>query len=241
MVECREIVDTVKQEAALAGLGDTTAEANMPNIVLDEDGKVCDVCTDMQAEFAKNPGGRPPKRAGLIIAALIGGTGLAITSICVPFVLPALRKVCLPYVPATTIQLANVSRALQGRTGSGPSLVDIGSGDGRIVIQAARSGFVAHGVELNRWLVYYSRWSAWREGVRGQATFARQDLWKSDMSKYDNVVIFGVEQMMSQLETKLEKELVEGSVVVACRFKFPTWKPVKEIGAGVDTVWRYQR
>ena len=243
MLECREIVDTVKQEAALDSLGDKTAKMEIPknNIVLDKDGKVCDVCTDMQAEFAKNPGGLPPKRAGLIIAGLVGGAGLAITSICVPFVLPALRKVCLPYVPATTIQLANVSRAVQGRHVAHPTLVDIGSGDGRIVIQAARSGFVAHGVELNRWLVYYSRWSAWRAGTRGQATFARQDLWKSDMSKYNNVVIFGVEQMMSQLESKLEKELVEGSVVVACRFKFPTWKPVEEIGVGVDTVWRYQR
>ena len=159
-----------------------------------------------------------------------------------PFVLPALRAVCLPYVPATTTQLANVSKALRGRsTTTHPSLVDIGSGDGRIVIQAAKDGFAAHGVELNRWLVYFSRWSAWRGGVRGQATFARQDLWKSDMSKFNNVVIFGVDQMMNQLESKLEKELAEGSVVVACRFKFPTWKPVEEIGVGVDTVWRYQR
>ena len=37
------------------------------------------------------------------------------------------------------------------------------------------------------------------------------------MSKYDNVVIFGVEQMMEQLEEKLEQELKEGSTVVACR------------------------
>ena len=86
-------------------------------------------------------------------------------------------------------------------------------------------------MELNRVLVYYSRYSALkiemyfsilrfaavRAGLRGQATFARQDLWKSDMSKYDNVVIFGVEQMMAQLEEKLEKELKDGSAVVACR------------------------
>ena len=64
------------------------------------------------------------------------------------------------------------------------------------------------------------RYAAVRAGLRGQATFARQDLWKSDMSKYDNVVIFGVEQMMEQLEEKLEKELKEGSTVVACRFLF---------------------
>merc|ERR1712179_88112 len=210
MIERREIVDTVKQEAVLAN----NSTIDIPNnIVLDKDGKVCDVCTELQAEFAKNPGGVPPKNAGLILAGLVGGAGLAITTICVPFVVPALRAVCLPYVPATTTQLANVSKALgvvRSATHPPPTLVDIGSGDGR--------------VELNRWLVYFSRWSAWRSGLRGQATFARQDLWKSDMSKFNNVVIFGVEQMMSQLESKLENELVKGSVVVACRFKFPTWK-----------------
>ena len=100
------------------------------------------------------------------------------------------------------------------------------------------------------------------------------------MSRYDNVVIFGVEQMMEQLEEKLEQEMKEGGVVVACRcvllppplhhlhlvpppgispashhcspgispltspgcrFKFPTWTPVAEVGEGVDTVWRYER
>ena len=231
MIECREIVDSVKNEKSI----------DIPNVVLDKDGNVCNVCTELQAEFSKNPGGLPPKRAGLIIAGIIGGAGLAISTVCVPFVLPAFRKVCLPFVPATTAQLANVSKALESRVSLTPTLVDIGSGDGRIVLQAAKQGFKAHGVELNRWLVYYSRLSAWKNGLRGQATFSRQDLWKSDMSKYNNVVIFGVEQMMGQLESKLEKELAQGSLVVACRFKFPTWKPVEELGTGVDTVWKYER
>merc|ERR1719376_525316 len=104
MIECREIVDTVKLDAALANKNS--------NIVLDKDGKVCDVCTELQAEFAKNPGGVPPKNAGLILAGLIGGAGIAIPTICVPFVVPALRAVCLPFVPATTTQLANISKAL---------------------------------------------------------------------------------------------------------------------------------
>ena len=59
--------------------------------------------------------------------------------------------------------------------------------------------------------------------------------------RYNNVVIFGVEQMMPELEAKLAAELGPGSRVVACRFRFPTWTPVTEIGSGVDTVWTYQR
>jgi len=41
--------------------------------------------------------------------------------------------------------------------GGGRSLVDVGSGDGRIVLEAARRGYKAHGVELNPWLVLYSK------------------------------------------------------------------------------------
>lgn len=55
---------------------------------------------------------------------------MAISALCLPFVSPALRKICLPYVPATTQQVENVLKALEGRSGT---LVDLGSGDGRIV------------------------------------------------------------------------------------------------------------
>jgi len=240
MMECREIVDSVKADDIIAKKLQNQ-ELKLDQVVIDKDGKICHDCTDLQAEFAKNPGGLPPKRAGLIIASIVGGVGIAITTICVPFVLPALRRVCLPFVPATNIQVANVRAALKGRPASHPRLLDIGSGDGRIVIEAAKDGFTASGVELNRWLVYYSRISAWRAGVGASTSFTRHDLWKHDMSTYNNVVIFGVEQMMEQLETKLEKELLPGTVVVACRFKFPKWSPVQEIGSGVDTVWKYQR
>merc|ERR1719378_1654001 len=163
-MECREIVDSVKNDA-FTNPPVIGSKLPMKEIVLDKDGKVCDVCTELQSEFAKNPGGLPSKRAGLIIAGIVGGAGIAISTVCIPFVLPAFRKVCLPFVPATTTQLSNVNKALQGRLNLTPTLVDIGSGDGRIVLQAAKQGFKAHGVELNRWLVYYSRLSAWNRSA----------------------------------------------------------------------------
>jgi hypothetical protein len=48
----------------------------------------------------------------------------------VPFVAPGLRKICLPFLPANPAQVQNVLKALRGRRGT---LLDIGSGDGRIV------------------------------------------------------------------------------------------------------------
>ena len=74
--------------------------------------------------------------------------------------------------------------------------MDIGSGDGRIVHLAAQQGYLAHGIELNPWLVLYSRYRSLRLGLWRNAKFSRQDLWKSHFGSYPNVVIFGVEQMV---------------------------------------------
>lgn len=61
-----------------------------------------------------------------------GGAAIGLSIICAPFVTPAFRKYCLPYVPATSNQISNILRLLQKNTNE--KLLDIGSGDGRIVI-----------------------------------------------------------------------------------------------------------
>lgn len=167
---------------------------------------------------------------------MIGGIYVVAT----PFLLPALRKYCLPYVPATSKQISNVMKALRTRSGTG-SVVDLGSGDGRIVFAAAKAGHMAVGVELNFWLVLYSRLKARLSGLYGNVKFIKQDLLKYDLAPYDNVVIFGVEEMMQILEAKFEKELPCGSCVIACRFPLTTWKPQQIFGEGIDSVWLYKK
>ncbi|CAI5780517.1 Hypothetical predicted protein [Podarcis lilfordi] len=156
---------------------------------------------------------------GLLVTGVIGGTLVALYSVATPFIAPALRRHCLPYVPATSKQVENVLRMLKGRNGP---LVDIGSGDGRIVIAAAKVGFKAVGYELNPWLVWYSRYCAWREGVHQDTKFYISDLWK-----------------MLQLEEKLGEELASDARVIACRFPFPHWRPKHSFGEGIDAVWAY--
>jgi len=174
---------------------------------------------------------------GKLLIGLTGGVGLALTVICVPFVSPALRKFCLPYIPATDTQIRNVLAAIQPGRGK---LIDLGSGDGRIVLETARGNLEAHGVELNPWLVLYSKISAYKSGLSGHTRFYKRDLWKFDISGYDNVVIFGVEQMMEDLEKKILAECKKDCKVVACRFPLPSLTPLRTIGCGVDTVWLYE-
>ncbi|XP_063182251.1 ATP synthase subunit C lysine N-methyltransferase isoform X4 [Chroicocephalus ridibundus] len=156
---------------------------------------------------------------GLMVTAGVSGTLVALYAVVTPFVTPALRRVCLPFVPATSTQIQNVLKMLENRSGS---LVDIGSGDGRIVIAAAKRGFKAVGYELNPWLVWYSRYRAWRDGVHQNTKFYISDLWK-----------------MPELEKKLEEELECNARIIACRFPFPCWVPDHTTGEGIDTVWAY--
>ncbi|KAF3428148.1 hypothetical protein E2986_05001 [Frieseomelitta varia] len=176
-------------------------------------------------------------KLGLYLIGITGGIATAISVICIPFVSPAFRKVCLPYVPATSQQVKNVLQALEGRTGS---LIDLGSGDGRIVFATAKAGFKAHGIELNPWLVWYSRLKALINKSSSQTKFIKQNLWKHNLENYNNIVVFGVDQMMNDIEAKFIKELQEDSIIIACRFPLPTISEIKTIGEGVDTVWVYK-
>lgn len=173
---------------------------------------------------------------GKVLIYTTGGLALGVSIICIPFVSPALRKVCLPYVPATTEQLAGVTKALANRSGS---LLDVGSGDGRIVFTAAKLGFKADGVELNPWLVYYSRIAALLDPPCRGTKFYHKNLWTFELKPYNNIVIFGVEQMMQEFEQKLIHETNDDTVVVACRFPLPNMVPIETLGHGVDTVWKY--
>ncbi|ESN92699.1 hypothetical protein HELRODRAFT_135380, partial [Helobdella robusta] len=177
---------------------------------------------------------------------LLGVTGISFGLLCAattPFLLPAFRRICLPYVPATEVQMKNIFQALSGRKGN---LIDLGSGDGRIVIEAARQGFVAVGVELNPWLVAYSKFRSYLAGTSKNTKFKTSNLFKESLSKYDNIVIFGVDSLMEPLGNKLKAEVTEDSLIIACRFPFHNDNNVSKkyhsvIGNGIDTVWTYKK
>lgn len=194
----------------------------------------------MELELHQSTDKNSSRKLSTIGKALIyttGGLAVGVSIVCIPFVSPAFRRVCLPYVPATTNQLLGVTKALRGRTGR---LLDVGSGDGRIVFTTAKMGFKSDGVELNPWLVYYSRIAALLEPKCRSSKFYRKNLWTFDLKPYNNIVIFGVEQMMKEFEKKLLEEANTGTVVVACRFPLPNMMPLETIGDGVDTVWKYE-
>lgn len=172
---------------------------------------------------------------------LTAGTGLAVYAMWAGILMPGFRRVPLklqvPYLPASKRQVGNVMTLLKGRSGS---LADLGSGDGRIVLEASRLAFSpAVGYELNPWLLRLARFHAWRSGNYGKVSFQREDLWKVNLSDYKNITVFLAPSVLPLLQKKLLAELPEDAMIVSGRFPFPDWTPCKIEGDGVDRAWAY--
>jgi len=195
---------------------------------------------DYFAASEENSPPKPKSTGGLVAFAAVTAITGGLVAVTVPFILPAFRRVCLPYVPATSKQVENVVKVLgKGRGGASCNVAEIGSGDGRIAFEVAKQGYSVTGYELNPWLVYYSRIMGWKQGLHKHCKFVKQDLWKVNYRTFNNVVIFGVEEMMPALEEKLVAEMRPGTRIVACRFPLAGIRPDQVVGEGVDTVWSY--
>ncbi len=127
-----------------------------------------------------------------------------------------------PYLPSSTcainemVRLANIQ--------NGQRMIDIGSGDGRIMIAFAKAGAITEGYEINPLLVWWSRRKIAAAGVADRCTVHTKNLWKADFSHADIVTVFGIRGIMARLEAKCRKELKPGSRVFSHIFTFPTWK-----------------
>lgn len=122
-----------------------------------------------------------------------------------------------PFVPSTTrsskamVELAHLK--------AGMTIYDLGSGDGRILREAAKRGVKAVGIEINPFLVLWSR-------LQGLSV-KWQSLWKADIRHADVVFIYLLPMHMKKLEAKLKGELHPGALIVSNSFVFPGWKIVR--------------
>ena len=110
------------------------------------------------------------------------------------------------------------------RTGPGDFLVDLGSGDGRIVIEAARRGASALGVDNDPSLVARARENAERAGVAGRARFEIRDLFETDLSRATVVTLYLLPEFNLKLMPKL-LALRPGTRIVSHDWDMGDWEP----------------
>jgi cyclopropane fatty-acyl-phospholipid synthase-like methyltransferase len=108
---------------------------------------------------------------------------------------------------------------------------DLGSGDGRIVVEAARKyGARAVGIELDPELNKKAMKNAEKAGVAGKVSFVRADFFKTDLSEATVVTLFLSPNINARLQPKLRRELKPGARIVSHRFPMPPdWKPEREL------------
>jgi hypothetical protein len=102
-------------------------------------------------------------------------------------------------------------------------LIDLGSGDGRTVITAAKRGVRAHGIEYNPDMVALSQRAAKEAGVSARATFAKADLFESDLSKATVITLF----LLTDINLKLRPTLLDlkpGTRIVSNTFTMGDWE-----------------
>jgi Methyltransferase domain len=138
----------------------------------------------------------------------------------------------LPYVPTPQIvvdemlKMANVTAK--------DFVMDLGSGDGRMIITAARS-FKANGlgVDIDPKLVELSNKQAKADGVDERAKFIEQDMFKADISKATVVTLYVLPDFMEKLRPKLLTELKPGSRIVAHDYYMSEWYSDRQLSLTV--------
>src|SRR5258706_579868 len=143
----------------------------------------------------------------------------------------------VPYFPSTDEAVLAMLK-LAG-TAPGDVVYDLGCGDGRIVIAAAKNfGARGVGIEIDPAPLRMALYRAPRPGVEDRLPFARGDLFETDISEATVVTLFLFETLNRRLLPKLLRELEPGTRIVAHRYGFgDDWLPEKTVQAGASTLY----
>ena len=118
------------------------------------------------------------------------------------------------------------------------TLMDLGSGDGRTVITAAKRGVRAYGIEYNPDMVALSQRNAEKAGMSSRATFTKADLFETDLSKATVITMFLLPDINLKLRPKI-LSLKPGTRIVSNTFTMGDWKAdqVQTVDNGCNTSW----
>jgi len=129
-----------------------------------------------------------------------------------------------PYVPSPTSVVADMLTL--AAVGPKDFVIDLGSGDGRIVLTAAKVfGARGFGVDINPALVKEANEAARLQGVADRANFTIQDLFKTDISKATVVTMYLLPNTVIMLKDKLLNELNPGTRILSHDYPLTGWQP----------------
>jgi tRNA G37 N-methylase Trm5 len=157
--------------------------------------------------------------AGLALAAFITAAGAQATIPQQPDV------VFVPTPPEVVEKMLEV-----GKVGQGDVLYDLGSGDGRIPVTAAkRFGIRAVGIDIDPQRIKEANENARKNGVSKLVTFKQEDLFKTRFADATVVTLYLLPDLNVKLRPRLLAELKPGTRIVSHQFDMGTWKPERKV------------
>jgi cyclopropane fatty-acyl-phospholipid synthase-like methyltransferase len=134
----------------------------------------------------------------------------------------------VPFVPTPPEVIDRMFE--MARVGPGDLLYDLGSGDGRIVIRAAKKyGVRAIGIEMDQILLQKARQDAKAAGVSHLVEFRAQDALQTDLSKATVVTLYMLPWFNEKIKPNLKKYLKPGARIVGHDFGIEGWEPDKTV------------
>lgn len=131
----------------------------------------------------------------------------------------------LPYVATqrhkieTIIKLANIKK--------GETVVDLGSGDGRLLFAAAEYGAKAVGYELNPFMIALTLIHTKLKGLGNEVWVERKSLWRADLKVADVIFVYSLKKTIKKFEDFIYKNARPGTRIVVNSHHFPNKKPIK--------------
>src|SRR3954462_5346273 len=138
-----------------------------------------------------------------------------------------------PYVPSPQSVVADMLKIAE--VGPTDYVIDLGSGDGRIVLTAAKVfGAQGFGVEIKDELVKKSNEAAKKEGIADRVRFLKQDLFKTDISPATVLTMYLLPDTVNLLKDKLLAELKPGTRIISHDYPLTGWIPEKYVQMDLD-------
>lgn len=125
----------------------------------------------------------------------------------------------------------------------GDYVIDLGSGDGRIVISAVKRGAWGHGIDLNPKRIEEARANAEAEGISDRVMFLEQNLFETDFSQASVITMYLLNSVNRKLRPHLLEKLEPGTRIVSHSFDMGDWEPEEqhevksETSGGTHTVY----
>ncbi|MBD3250073.1 MAG: tRNA pseudouridine(55) synthase TruB [Candidatus Pacebacteria bacterium] len=159
----------------------------------------------------------------IIFLAVVFAALLLIVGRTIAYIIPMLNGPV--FVPSADDKLATMLKLAELKKGD--RVLDLGAGDGKVVIAAANQGAEVLGVEINPLLVKKAQERIKESGLTNKAQVIRKSMWDLDLAGFDKIFIYATTYVMPRLEEKIITQAQPSARIVSNYFKLPNLPPIQ--------------